>query len=479
MFLRKRCPDCGPTEALVSSNAARWQRKRDICFYNPHLPLHCTLRCETCSRDHQPRMVFLDVTNRCNMNCPICIANIPGMGFEFHPPLSYFESVLAQLGQAKPRPTAVNLFGGEPTVRDDLFDIIDIAQRHGLDPRVVTNGLRLADEEYCRALCAKGVQVLFAFDGRDPSIYDRLRKNPRAYYKKLRALENLKKHCKRKIMLMCCVARHINDRYMGDLIQFCHDNRDYIKGMHLIPLTETWEEGTFETDVTTTTEDVEQIVDEAFPDGKVEFFPMGPSESLRRSCEFFGTAPLRFGGVHPNCETATYLVSDGERYRPLSYYLKRPLDDIAQELIVRCKKIDAKLAGLDPSRGLYRLWGRLIIIRGLAGLARRSVNFDRLLRGNRTLAVLRILGGLLTGQTQEEVLRRHTDIKAAMLMVILPFEEYHSVESARLENCPSAFAYEDPATGKVKTVPVCMWRMYRNDILREIAARYQHVPVTT
>jgi len=24
-------------------------------------------------------------------DCPICIANIPSMGFEFHPPLSYFD----------------------------------------------------------------------------------------------------------------------------------------------------------------------------------------------------------------------------------------------------------------------------------------------------------------------------------------------------------------------------------------------------
>jgi hypothetical protein len=347
------------------------------------------------------------------------------MGFEFHPPLSYFESVMTHLGQLKPRPTAVNLFGGEPTVRDDLLEIIDIAQRNGLDPRVVTNGLRLADEDYCRVLCAKGVQVLFAFDGLDPGIYDRLRKNPRAYYKKLRALENLKKHCKRKIMLMCCVARHVNDTHICDLIQFYHDNRDYIKGLQLLPLTETWEEGTFETDVATTTEDVEQIVNEAFAHENVEFFPMGPSESLRRSCEFFGTAPFTFGGVHPNCETATYLVSDGGRCRPLSYYLERPLDDIAQELVVRCRKIDAKLAGLDSSRCLHQLWGRLVIIHGLAGLVRRSVNFDTFLRGNHTLAVFRILAGLLAGRTQEEVLRRHTSIKGAMLMVILPFEEYH------------------------------------------------------
>ena len=43
VFLRKNCPDCGATEGLVSSDASSWQRKREICHYDPNVPLHCTL----------------------------------------------------------------------------------------------------------------------------------------------------------------------------------------------------------------------------------------------------------------------------------------------------------------------------------------------------------------------------------------------------------------------------------------------------
>ena len=126
---------------------------------------------------------WLHITNRCNMNCPICIANIPSMGFEFNPPLSYFEKVLKTLSEMDPKPWAVNLFGGEPTVRDDMFEIVEIGQRYGLDMRLVTNGLKLADEEYCRKICDAGLHVLLAFDGKDPKIYERLRKSPDAYEK--------------------------------------------------------------------------------------------------------------------------------------------------------------------------------------------------------------------------------------------------------------------------------------------------------
>ena len=195
VFLVKHCPDCGDTESLLSSNPARWERKRELCDFDAEAPVRCTLKCETCRHDHHPRMVFLDVTNRCNMNCPICIANIPGMGFEFHPPLSYFANLFKGLGEMTPKPV-VQLFGGEPTVREDLFEIIDLARSNGLEVRIVTNGLKLADEEYCKKLCEAAVPVLLAFDGTKPEIYERLRKNPGAYEKKLKALENLAKYSK-------------------------------------------------------------------------------------------------------------------------------------------------------------------------------------------------------------------------------------------------------------------------------------------
>ena len=188
VYVAKDCPQCGPSEMLVSSDAATWQHKREVWGYDPDEPLHCSLHCETCAREHHPRMVFLDVTNRCNMNCPICIANIPGMGFEFNPPLEYFERVCAGLAAMDPPPT-VQLFGGEPTVRDDLFEIIAMARAQDLPISLVTNSMRLADEEFCRQVCERRIDMLLAFDGRGEEIYRRMRGSAASYYKKLQALE--------------------------------------------------------------------------------------------------------------------------------------------------------------------------------------------------------------------------------------------------------------------------------------------------
>lgn len=71
------------------------------------------------------------------------------MGFLFEPPLEYFEKIFKYYAQCEPKPS-IQLFGGEPTVRNDLFDIIRIARKLKLATRLTTNGIRLADEEYCK-----------------------------------------------------------------------------------------------------------------------------------------------------------------------------------------------------------------------------------------------------------------------------------------------------------------------------------------
>ncbi|MBM4036989.1 MAG: radical SAM protein [Planctomycetes bacterium] len=471
VFIRKVCPTCGPGERLVSSDAAVWQRKRDLWHYDPEKIGPCAINCLECAHAHHPRMVFLDVTNRCNMNCPICINNTPSMGFLFEPPLDYFDKVLAGLAAMDPPPT-VQLFGGEPTVRKDLFDIIALCNKRGLRVRIVTNGLKLADPDYCKRLCDAKVPVLLAFDGPDPEIYERLRKNPGALEKKLKALENLKRFSSRKNTIMVCVARKINDRHMGGLIRFCHDNRRFITALHLIPLTETWKEGEFETDVNTTIEDVEHIIDDAIPDEKVDFVPAGLGYKLDILTRFFTSTRLTFGGVHPNCESMTLLLSDGERYHALSHYLKRPLHEVAEEIVTLAERLGPGLEKLDPKRLWQRLRGQWRVVRAAWRPVRRSLDFRRILRGRPFFAVLRILAALAIGRKGKDVLRRHTRVQDALRMIVLPFEEYHSIDGSRLRNCTAGFAFEDPDTGEVRTIPVCSFSLYKNDVQRKLAAKY-------
>ena len=99
VFLVKDCPDCGPTETLISCDAERYFTKRSLDGEHEE-PAGCMLKCIDCERKNQPSFVFVDITNRCNSNCPICINNTPSMGFLFEPPIEYFERMSQADGAA-------------------------------------------------------------------------------------------------------------------------------------------------------------------------------------------------------------------------------------------------------------------------------------------------------------------------------------------------------------------------------------------
>jgi 7,8-dihydro-6-hydroxymethylpterin dimethyltransferase len=474
-WIRKDCPTCGPNESLVSSDAAVWQAKRDLWQYVPTGPTACTLNCDRCGRDHKPNIVFLDVTNRCNMNCPICIATIRDMGFDFYPPLEYFEKIFAVLEKMDPQPV-VQLFGGEPTMREDLLEIIALAKTHGLKPHIVTNGVKLADEEYCKKLCEARVPMRFAFDGRSADIYERLRQNRGAYDKKMKGLENLKKYSKRKHAIISCAAWGVNDQYIGDLIKFVHDNRDLISDLGIIPLTENWKPGEFDAAKTTTMEDVEKMVREAIPGNEVEFVPSGLAYAMRKPRTFFRKSPrsevLLLAGVHPNCESMSLLISDGQRYRGINYYLKKPFSQVVVDLAARSKKIAPQLDRLDPKKFFQRLRGQLLCLRAFVPWALGSIQWMRLADGKPVRAVLKLIFGSLFRRQSAEGLASGRRPRRILRLGILPFEEQHSIDAARLENCKAVFAYEDATDGQVKTIPACLWYPYRNPLLKSLSEKY-------
>ena len=475
IWIVKECPKCGITDSLVSTDAKAWQAKRDMSQYVVTDKATCNMKCDKCQRDHHPNMVFLDVTNRCNMNCPICIATIRDMGFDFNPPMEYFEKIFEALGKMDPKPV-VMLFGGEPTVREDLMDIIAIARKNGMRPHVTTNGLRLADEDYCRMLCEARVPLRFGFDGRNADIYEKLRGNRPAYAKKMKALENLKKFSRRKHTIIGCAAWGFNDQYMADLFQYLHENRDLISDLGLIPLTENWDPGEFKVQRHTTMEDVEEMVNIAIGGDEVEFIPAGMTYAMKKPRSFFRKNPrsevLLLAGVHPNCESMTLVISDGKRFRGINHYLKKPFQQVAAEFEAISKRIEPKLDKLDPKKFLQRHWGRLIIINAVAPWALRTVRISRLGGGK----PLRSLFGLLWRKISKPK-SEHGDFKArrpraVMRVAMLPFEEQHSIDGARLENCKAAFAYVDTLDGKVKYFPACSWYPYRNPIMKMISDKY-------
>jgi radical SAM protein with 4Fe4S-binding SPASM domain len=90
-----------------------------------------------------PLAVHLEVVAACNLGCTHCFAGeLPRSGT----PLGLDEldglfATLARMGSFR-----LGLTGGEPLLRRELFEIIDLATSHGLHPCLTTNGLLITEE---------------------------------------------------------------------------------------------------------------------------------------------------------------------------------------------------------------------------------------------------------------------------------------------------------------------------------------------
>jgi mycofactocin biosynthetic radical S-adenosylmethionine protein MftC len=131
-----------------------------------------------------------EVTLRCNLNCRHCLSN---GGQALRRELSTAEclSVLDELASLKV--FQINIGGGEPFLRQDMFAILKYAEGLGIVSCISTNGT-LIDAETCQRLTEmEGLYLQVSLDGVDEDTNDRIRGSG-SYKKARRAIEELARH---------------------------------------------------------------------------------------------------------------------------------------------------------------------------------------------------------------------------------------------------------------------------------------------
>ncbi len=205
----------------------------------------CPFACGLCpAHKSNTVLAIIDVTNRCNMKCPVCFANAGAAGYVYEPSLSDIERMLRILRSQKPwAPNAIQLSGGEPTLRNDLPEIVRMAKRLGFDHvEVNTNGIRLAyDVEFYKALLDAGMSTLYLqFDTIDPNnkgVWRHRLYDPKAYVEvRKRVIENARKLGHRSIVLVVTMAKNYNDKDIGKIIDFAVQNRDVVRWINIQPV---------------------------------------------------------------------------------------------------------------------------------------------------------------------------------------------------------------------------------------------------
>jgi hypothetical protein len=76
------------------------------------------------------------------------------------------------------------------------------------------------------------------------------------------------------------------------------------------------------------------------------------------------------------------------------------------------------------------------------------------------------------GRSSRRLLAAHSRVQGVLQLVVLPFEDRGTIETERMERCPAAFAYYDPATDRVGYVPTCAWTLHKTEVMRQIVGHY-------
>ena len=194
----------------------------------------CPNDCGLCAGHLQKTCcALLEVTDRCNLNCPVCFAESGGDSRD--PSVSELSEQFRQLAQMDN--TFVHLSGGEPTVRDDLPDVVAAAREAGCTYiQLNTNGLRLArDKGYTKALKEAGLSFVFLqFDGTEDEIYETLRGRP--LFAEKRAVIDACSDERLGVTLVPTVVPGVNDHNIGEIVRFGVENSPAVRGIHFQPV---------------------------------------------------------------------------------------------------------------------------------------------------------------------------------------------------------------------------------------------------
>lgn len=137
-----------------------------------------------------PRLVFWETTASCNLKCIHCRAS--EVGFRSPDELTAQESfALLDSIASFARPVIV-LSGGEPVVREDIFDIATYGTGLGLRMVLATNGT-LVDAETADQMAKSGIQrVSVSIDGASAQAHDRFRRVSGAFDAAIEGIGHIK-----------------------------------------------------------------------------------------------------------------------------------------------------------------------------------------------------------------------------------------------------------------------------------------------
>jgi uncharacterized radical SAM superfamily Fe-S cluster-containing enzyme len=335
IMIKKTCKEHGEFDNTYWSSSEVYMKAKDYGkvgtgIENPQTiaDSECPQNCGLCE-EHESHTVLglIDVTNRCNMKCPVCFANAAVSKTLYEPTYEEIRTMLQNLRNNKPVPTpAIQYAGGEPTVRKDIVELIKLAKEEGFrHTQIATNGLRLARlPSLAQELKDAGLNTVYLqFDGITEEPYMKIR-NRNLLSVKIAAIENCRK-ANLGVVLVPTILKGVNHDQIGDILRFAAKNIDIIRGVNFQPVSFAGRTPADEVESQrVTVSDFAKLVEEQ-TDAQISVEDFYPASCVTPVSEFIEAIDGKDAQVtftcHPHCGTATYVFIDDNKMIPITQFI--------------------------------------------------------------------------------------------------------------------------------------------------------------
>jgi uncharacterized radical SAM superfamily Fe-S cluster-containing enzyme len=269
---------------------------------------------------------IVDITNRCNLRCPVCFATAGTTGYVYEPSKEQIGEMFLNLRSNRPvRADALQFSGGEPTIREDLPELGRMAKDLGFrHVEVNTNGLRLAGSiDYCKTLKEAGVSTVYLqFDGVTPDVY-KFTRGVDLVDVKDKVIENCRKVSLHSVVLVVTLVKGVNDHQLGDIIKYAIDNFDVVRCVNVQPVSLCGRIPEKERKkMRITIPDFMRLVEEQ-TDGQIkvsDFYPVPAVVPVSRAVGALRNRRYLEFSAHPHCGMATYVFVEDGKIVPITEY---------------------------------------------------------------------------------------------------------------------------------------------------------------
>jgi uncharacterized radical SAM superfamily Fe-S cluster-containing enzyme len=374
LYIKRHCPEHGEVEEVYFGDAEMF-RKFERFSYEGYGSGHiytaatapCPFSCGLCPL-HKSHTALLNivVTNRCDLSCWYCFYYAERAGYVYEPTI---EEVTKMVEAVKRQPgvvVAVQLTGGEPTLREDLVDIVkalrDVGVRH---IQLNTHGIKFAKlymedpakaVDYTKSLRSAGINTVYlSFDGITPET------NPKNHWEIPYTFEAFRAGSMTSVVFVPTVIRGVNDHELGDIVKIAAYNMDIVRAVNFQPVSlvgmmRKQDRAKYRI---TIPEVIEKLEEQLGGDvTKDDWFPVGAAVPIARFLELLDPSKRAEFTTHPVCGAATYVyvkrVDNNLKFIPITKLVD------AQGLL---EYLDKKYEALsDKPRFLAKLLGAPSII---------------------------------------------------------------------------------------------------------------------